>query len=139
MPLNKRVLFFVSIIIAIGYVFLSKEPVKRLLRETQEDGLYRERPSFLKKHCHAYNTSIFYIKVQKTGSSSIKSMLLNYALKREMRICLDNTDLYHMNFPYDIDESKLTKPRGVKCEMIADELIFNKKKGIRISILMLTE
>lgn len=133
MAINKRVLFLASIVLAIGYVFLSKEHAKSLFKETQDDELYREKPSFLKKHCLPNKTSIFYIKIQKTASSTIKSMLLNYGLKREMRVCVDSTDIYHMNFPYAIDKSKLTKPYNAKCEMIADELIFNKKQGIQFN------
>lgn len=73
--------------------------------------------------------SLFYIKIQKTGSTTLKSSLYNYGLKHNLRICVDATDIHHMNFPYSIDMRKLTKTSSKPCDLIADELVYNKEQG----------
>ncbi|XP_066936296.1 galactosylceramide sulfotransferase-like [Clytia hemisphaerica] len=128
---NKHKLFFMAtLMLAVGYVLLSKSSKQassnKLLTKDED-----ETPSYVKmSSCKQNNNvSIFYIKIQKTGSSTIKSMLLNYGLKKKMKICMDNTDLHHMNFPYQIDESKLVKKPNEKCQLVADELIFHEKQA----------
>ena len=130
---RRKSLFIFSVVLAMGCVLLLNEPSSRFAMNGHPDKLlHNQKPSFLKSPnvCIRNNkTSVFYIKIQKTGSTTIKSMLLNYALKNGKTICMDNMDLYHMNFPYPIDESKLTKLYNGKCQVVADELIFDKHKG----------
>ena len=132
----KKIFFvFSTTVAAVGYVLLSKESKLFISspgdsRETERLALFDKNPSFIQNStCYHKNQSIFYIKIQKTGSTTVKSMLLNYAAKHGMRICLDNTDIHHMNFPYRLDESKLIRFPDEPCEIIADELVFKKSQG----------
>ena len=131
----KKILFMflTTVVVAVGYVLYSKEASLvsiQASKGTNELPLFHKNPSYIQNStCAHKKQSIFYIKIQKTGSTTVKSMLLNYALKHKMRICLDNTDIHHMNFPYRLDESKLIKFPDEPCEMIADELLFDKSQG----------
>ena len=131
----KKILFMfmTSIVVVVGYVLYTKDNnlvSSQASKKTNELPLWYKIPSYIQNStCKHKKQSIFYIKIQKTGSTTVKSMLFNYALKHKMRICLDNTDIHHMNFPYRLDESKLIRFPDEPCEMIADELVFDKSQG----------
>ena len=76
------------------------------------------------------SSSIFYIKVHKTGSTTLRSILLLYGRKYNLTICMDVIDLWGLNFPYDIDNVKLTKLHEEKCEIVAEELVYVQEKGM---------
>lgn len=128
----KKLIFVFSTTVAVGYVLFPKDSSPGVSNGNHEKvALFHQKPSFIKNQtCQFKKKSIFYIKIQKTGSSTVKSMLYNYASKHDMKICLDHTDVHHMNFPYRLDESKLVKLSGKhQCEMVADELVLDKPQG----------
>ncbi|XP_065674818.1 galactose-3-O-sulfotransferase 2 [Hydra vulgaris] len=69
--------------------------------------------------------SIIYVKVQKTGSTTLRSTLLIYGKQYKLNICFDSTNLWGLNWPNAVEELKLTKVYNEKCDLIADELIFD--------------
>ena len=75
-------------------------------------------------------SSIFYIKIHKTGSTALRSTLLTYGRRYNLTICMDATDLWGLNWPYEIDNVRLTKLHEEKCEIVAEELVYNKEKGM---------
>lgn len=129
---NKALSGIVLIILCVGYTsFLPLQSSKKAasgIKAHQSKTISLERL----KECmnKTASKSIFYVKIQKTGSTSLKSSLFNYGMKYKLRICVDSTDIHHMNFPYSIDPLKLTKPLNGRCDIIADELIYNNKQGI---------
>ena len=73
--------------------------------------------------------SIIYVKVQKTGSTTLRSTLLVYGRHYDLNICFDSTNLWGLNWPYPVDELKLTKLYEEKCELIAEEFVFDPRLG----------
>ena len=73
--------------------------------------------------------SVFYIKVHKTASTTLRSMLLVYGREYNLTICMDSTDLWGLNWPYQVDVDKLTKLKEQRCELIAEELIYSPQIG----------
>ena len=73
--------------------------------------------------------TIFSIKIQKTGSSTLRASLWFYAQAHNLSICVDMRDMYSLNWPYEIDVRRVIKLPEEKCELIAEEMIYNKDKG----------
>ena len=71
--------------------------------------------------------SIFYVKVHKTGSTTLRSVLLVYGRKYNLTICMDANDLWGLNWPDLINVERLTKHRLKKCDIVAEEVMFNPK------------
>ncbi|XP_065664881.1 galactose-3-O-sulfotransferase 2-like [Hydra vulgaris] len=78
------------------------------------------------------HSSILYLKVQKTGSTTLRSTLLVYGKRYNLSICFDATNLWGLNWPYAVDELKLTKLHNKKCDLIAEEFIFDPVKVRRL-------
>lgn len=73
--------------------------------------------------------SIFYIKIHKTGSTTLRSTILQYGRTYNLTICMDATDMWGLNWPHNIDEIRLTKTREEKCEIVAEELVYRREIG----------
>ena len=70
---------------------------------------------------------IFYVKVHKTGSTSLRSIFLLYGRKYNLTICMDSVDMWGLNWPYNIDPLRMTKPLGAKCDIVAEELVYDRE------------
>lgn len=73
--------------------------------------------------------SIFYIKIHKTGSTTLRSTILQYGRTYNLTICMDATDKWGLNWPHKIDQIRLTKTREEKCEIVAEELVYRRETG----------
>lgn len=73
--------------------------------------------------------SIFYIKVHKTGSTTLRSTLLIYGRQYNLTICMDSTNLWGLNWPYQVDNGRLTKPHKERCQIVAEELVYSPAIG----------
>ena len=118
---------FISIIIFHQELFIQCFSLEIPTEVSPRNGMFSTKP----KNCYNKTSirNIFYIKIQKTASTSLKSSLLNYGMKKNLQICMDSLDLHHLNFPYPIDPVRLTKPYFGRCELIADELMFDEISG----------
>lgn len=73
--------------------------------------------------------SIFYVKVHKSASTTLRSMLLVYGREYNLTICMDSMNKWGLNWPYRVDEERLTKQKEERCQVIAEELIYSPAIG----------
>jgi len=73
--------------------------------------------------------SIFYVKVHKSASTTLRSMLLVYGREYNLTICMDSMNKWGLNWPYRVDEDRLTKLKEERCQIVAEELIYSPEIG----------
>jgi len=71
--------------------------------------------------------NILYVKTHKTGSTTWKTVFQSYSEKYNLNLCMDAKDRYHLNWPSQILVVDVIRKFDEKCDMIADEMIYNKE------------
>ena len=136
MKKTSFILYFIifSLVLVILKLWISKCNLK--YKEGNASSVHQVNLLSKEKTIHekcGYNAeprkSIFYIKVQKTGSTTIRSTLLSYGRYHNLTICMDSMNLWGLNWPYEIDGVRLTKHFTAKCDIIAEELVYKPEIG----------
>ena len=138
MKKTSFILYFIifSLVLVILKLWISKCNIN--YKEADASSFLKHQANLLSKEktvhekC-GYNAeprkSIFYIKVQKTGSTTIRSTLLSYGRYHNLTICMDSMNLWGLNWPYEIDGVRLTKQFTEKCDIVAEELVYKPEIG----------
>ena len=111
-----------NLIIIIVYLMHGEPhaPVSRL------DGQFNSHRTVL-PHCQPPRHHIAYIKVHKTGSSTIACILDSYGLKHNLSFVESFWDIYHLEFPFDILEEKLLPPLKDHHDILTSHARYNKE------------